>query len=226
KESIWQNMKAGIAYLKLNPLITTIIWIALLVNFFFGAQQVGYSFILIDKLKVESQHFGLTEGAFAVGMLVLSFYFSLRKEVKFPLLSSKRGIVSIGVIMCGITLPLFIKMTYVWIIGYYMILMFAFGAFIMIVNTPVQVMLQKQIDDDYKGRVFSIIETMAQALSPLAMVLYGFLYDLIPAQWVLIISASILIGIVMILARPSVVRKAHPEWKKKGFIMEKTRVVS
>lgn len=221
KEPIWDSMKAGIAYLKLNPLITTIIWVALLVNFFFGAQQVGYSFVLIDKLKVESQHFGLTEGAFAVGMLVLSFYLSVRKEVKFPLLSSKRGIIALGLIMSGIALPLFIKMTYASIIVFYMILMFGFGALIIIVNTPIQVMLQKQIDDDYKGRVFSIIETMAQALSPLAMVIYGFLYDFIPAGWILIISASVLIGVVTILIRPSVVRKAHPEWREKEIVKGK-----
>ena len=80
-----------------------------------------------------------------------------------------------------------------------------------IVNTPLQVMMQKMIDDDYKGRVFSILETMAMALMPLGMIIYGFLYDIFPAQWILIVSSLILIGVVLVLARPSVVRKAHPE---------------
>ncbi|MBS4175585.1 MFS transporter [Bacillus sp. FJAT-49736] len=225
KEPIWQSMKSGIAYLKLNPLITTVIWIALLVNFFFGAHQVGYSFILIDRLKIDSQHFGLTEGAFAIGMLILSFYFSFRKEVKYPLLLSKRGIIALGILMSGIALPLIIKMSYSWLIIFYMVLMIGFGALIILINTPMQVMLQKQIDDDYKGRVFSIIETMAQALSPLAMVLYGFLYDFIPAQWILMVSALFLIGVVMILARPSVIRKAHPEWGENGIIKEKAPAI-
>ena len=44
-----------------------------------------------------------------------------------------------------------------------------------IVNTPMQVMMQKMIDDDYKGRVFSILETMSMALMPLGVVIYGFL---------------------------------------------------
>ena len=48
-----------------------------------------------------------------------------------------------------------------------------------IVNTPMMVMMQKMIDDDYKGRVFSILETMAMALMPLGMVIYGFLYDIL-----------------------------------------------
>ncbi len=67
--------------------------------------------------------------------------------------------------------------------------MFSFGVTLIIVNTPIQVMMQKMIDDDYKGRVFSILETMAMALMPLGMVLYGFLYDILPAQWILIVSS-------------------------------------
>ena len=211
KESMWQSMKAGFAYLKLQPIIMALLWISLLINFLFGAFQVGYSFILIEKLKMASQHFGLTEGAFAVGMLLLSFYLSVRKEVKYPFLVSKRGILVFGVLMASIGLPLMVSMDYSVMFGFYLIVMFSFGATMIIVNTPIMVMMQKIIDDDYKGRVFSIIETMAMALMPLGVVLFGFLYDLFPAQWILIISGILLIGVVLVLARPSVVRKAHPE---------------
>ena len=78
--------------------------------------------------------------------------------------------------------------------------------------------MQKTIDDDYKGRVFSILETMAMALMPLGMVLYGFLYDLFSPQWILFVSGGLLIVSVVILARPSVIRKAHPEFRQ-GKVM-------
>ena len=211
KESMWQSMKAGISYLKLQPIIMALLWISLLINFLFGAFQVGYSFILIEKLKMPSQHFGLTEGAFAVGMLLLSFYLSVRKEVKYPFLVSKRGILVFGVLMGSIGLPLILPMDYGVMFGFYITVMFGFGATMIIVNTPIMVMMQKIIDDDYKGRVFSIIETMSMALMPLGVVLFGFLYDLFPAQWILIISSLLLIGTILVLARPSIVRKAHPE---------------
>ena len=214
KETMWQSMKAGLSYLKLQPIIMALLWISLLINFLFGAFQVGYSFILIEKLKMPSQHFGLTEGAFAVGMLLLSFYLSVRKEVKYPLLVSKRGILVFGVLMGSIGLPLILPMDYGVMFGFYLTVMFGFGATMIIVNTPIMVMMQKIIDDDYKGRVFSIIETMSMALMPLGIVLFGFLYDLFPAQWILIISSLLLIGTVLVLARPSVIRKAHPELGK------------
>ncbi|MCA1318511.1 MFS transporter [Bacillus tianshenii] len=211
KETMWQSIKAGIGYLRLKPVIMIMLWISLLINFLFGAFEVGYSYILIEKLHVESRHFGLTQGAFSLGMLLLSIYFSAIKEVRYPLLVSKWGIVGLGVIMGGISLPLVLSMSY-WIqFSYYMLLMFCFGSMIIVVNTPIQVMLQKTIDDEYKGRVFSIIETMAMALIPLGMVIYGILYDIFPGQWVLLLSASMLVTVVLIMARPSVIRKAHPE---------------
>ncbi len=226
KESMWQSMKAGISYLKLQRVIMIMIWIGLLVNFLFGAFEVGYSYILIEKLKMESQHFGLTQGAFSLGMLVMSIYFSMRKEVRFPLLVSKRGIIGLGLILASITVPLLIPMSYFVQVGFYMLIMLAFGGMIIVVNTPLQVMLQKTIADEYKGRVFSILETMSMALMPLGMVLYGFLYDILPAHWVLIVSAAMLIIVILSMARPTVVKKAHPEWEGKGFSFVKSKVKS
>ncbi|MBY0122107.1 MFS transporter [Bacillus sp. S/N-304-OC-R1] len=211
EESMWQSMKEGIQYLKLQPIIMSMIWIGLLVNFLFGAFEVGYSFILIEKLKISSIHFGLTEGAFAVGMLLLSIYLSVRKEFNFPFLVSKRGIIGLGITMSAIGLPLIVSMSYNFMFVFYVLIMFSFGVLIIFVNTPLQVMMQKLIDDDFKGRVFSILETFSMALMPLGMVIYGFLYDIFSAQWVLILSSAMLIVIVLYLARPSVIRHVHPE---------------
>lgn len=226
EESMFQSMKAGISYLKLQPLLMVIIWISLLINFLFGAFEVGYSFILIEKLKMASQHFGFTQGAFAVGMLLFSIYFSVRKEVKFPFLLSKRAILGMGIIMAGIALPLLVKMGYGMTFGYYAMLMFGLGSLVIIVNTPLMVMMQKQIDDDYKGRVFSILETMSMALMPLGMVLYGFLYDVLPAQWILIVSAALFLGVVLVLARPSIIRKAHPELGEAREVRREASIIS
>ncbi|MDW0118042.1 MFS transporter [Sporosarcina thermotolerans] len=214
KESMLQSMKAGLSYLKLQPIVMAIIWVSLVINFLFGAFLVGYSFILIEKMKMAPQHFGFTEGAFAVGMLLMSIYLSVKKEVKYPMLVAKRGVLVMGLIMAGIGLPLFFELPYTVMFAYYATLMFTFGVTQIIVNTPMMVMMQKMIDDDFKGRVFSILETMAMALMPLGMVIYGFLYDILPAQWILLVSSLLLIGTVFIMIRPSAMRMAHPELDK------------
>jgi MFS family permease len=205
-----------------KPILKTMVVISLFINFLFGAYQVGYSFILIEKLKISAQHFGFTEGAFAVGMLLLSIYFSTRKELKFPFLVSKWSIVFMGVIIGAVSMPLLIDMSYTVIVVFYVALMFFFGASMIITNTPIQVMMQKMIEDDYKGRVFSIIETCAMALMPIGMVLFGFLYDIFPAEGILIVSSVLLILVILFLARPSVVRSAHPELGQKKVEYLKT----
>lgn len=222
KEPMLESMKAGLHYLMQQPILKIMIVISLFINFLFGAFEVGYSFILIEKLKIDSQHFGFTQGAFAIGMLLLSIYFSTRKELKFPFLVSKWGIVVMGVMIGVVALPLLVNMSYTIIVVYYIVLMFLFGASMIITNTPIQVMMQKMIEDDYKGRVFSIVETCAMALMPLGMVLFGFLYDVFPAESILIVSSILLILVVLFLARPSVVRSAHPELGQKKVEYLKT----
>ncbi len=221
KETMWQSIKAGISYLRLQPVLLTIVWISLIINFLFGAFEVGFSFILIEKLKMASEHFGVTQGSFAVGMLLMSIYFSMKKEVKYPLLVSKRGILIFGIILMLIPLPLIVSMQYNAFFAFYIIVIFLFGINMMIVNTPIQVLMQKSIDDDFKGRVFSILETMSMALMPLGVVLFGFLYDAVPAQWILVSSGILLMIVTLIMARPSIIRKAHPELAKTKMIKAK-----
>lgn len=97
KEKMLDSMKAGLAYARLQPLLMAMIWVALLVNFLFGAVTVGYSFILIEKLKILPAHFGLIEGGMAVGMLLMSIYIAARKPFSSPLHVSKWGIAAMGI---------------------------------------------------------------------------------------------------------------------------------
>lgn len=211
RPSMFDSMKEGIQYIRKESIILSIIWISFVINFLFGAFQVGYAYILIEQFKMPSIHFGMTEGALALGMFLFSIYFSIRKEVRFPLLVAKWAIIALGIVMGLIAIPLMTPFPYNGLFAYYATMLFLFGSISMIINTPLQVMLLKRIDDDYKGRVFSILEAMSMALMPIGMVLFGMLYDHVPGQWILITSSIILVGVVLWMARPSVLRLAHPE---------------
>ena len=92
--------------------------------------------------------------------------------------------------------------------------MFLFGALGVITNTPLGVLMQTSIEEEYRGRVFGIIEMMAMSAMPVGTLVFGILYEFIPAQYILIVSGLILIGIVLLLLRPSILEMAHPELKK------------
>jgi len=217
KESFLDNMKAGIDYILKQNLLITIFGVALVTNFLLSAIQVGFSFILINKLNILSNHFGMTEASMAIGMLLLSIYFSVRKELKYPLVIAKNGIIVLGILMGLMGLPLMIKMSYFGNVAYYILLMFSFGVTSMIINTPIGVLMQKTIDDEFKGRAFSVLETISIALIPIGTIVYGFLYDYFPAQWVLAVSALLLIIFVLVAAKPSIIYSAHPELAGKAL---------
>jgi MFS transporter, DHA3 family, macrolide efflux protein len=226
KETMLQSIKAGIQYLKQHRVLTVIIWVALVINFCFGAFQIGFSFILVEKLSVESTHFGLTEGALSVGMLLASIYLSTRKDMKFPLVSSKRGILVMGILMASIAFPLLVTLSYLGVVSFYLVVMFAFGVTMVFVNTPIGVLMQKRIDEEYRGRVFGILETMAMSLMPLGMVIFGFLYDIIPAQYVLLGSSAFLLTAVLYMLRPSIMKQAHPELEEIRSVNKAVKVAS
>lgn len=85
----------------------------------------------------------------------------------------------------------------------------------MVINTPIGVVMQKEIDEEFKGRVFGILETMAQAMMPLGAIIFGILYDAIPAQWVMWVAVSIMFAMLLYMMRPSLIIQAYPELEKK-----------
>ena len=71
--------------------------------------------------------------------------------------------------------------------------------------------MQKDIEEEYRGRVFGILESMAMAMMPLGYLLFGLLYDVVPAQYVIWGSSLCLFLLIAYMIRPSVLKEAYPE---------------
>ncbi|MGN7478904.1 MFS transporter [Solibacillus silvestris] len=214
QETMLESFKAGFRYVNKKPVIKAILWVALWLNLFFMSVNVGGDYILLTLLKLDPKLIGITEAGGAVGVLVTSLYFASRANVKYPLQLVKRStlITSLIVILAGLPLVLQLSNTFNFI--YYFIIMFIFGSLGVVTNTPLGVMFQTSIDEEYRGRVFGIIEMMSMSAMPVGTLMYGVLYDILPAQHVLFVSGLILTGLVLLLLRPSIVEMAHPELKK------------
>lgn len=211
KKTMLTEMKEGFSYLKSNRVIMVIVTTAIGINFFFSSLMIGLPFIAVQQLQVEARHFGMIEAMIAVGMLAASIYFSVTKEVRFPLQFAKRGILGMSVLLAGMGVPLVVGMSYGMTVVYFLILMLLFGITNVFVNTPIGVMMQKDVEEEYRGRVFGILESMAMAMMPLGYLLFGLLYDLVPAQYVVGVSSLCLIALTNYLMRPSVLKEAHPD---------------
>lgn len=218
KESLFEGIKSAVAYLKTQKILSLIIWVSLWINFFFAALLVGLPYVLREQLKMAATHFGYVEAISSVGMLIGSIYFASRKEVKYPLLFSKRGILFLIALFALFPVPAVLSLPYYGNFIYYLVLMLVFGVTLMVINTPIGVVMQKEIDEEFKGRIFGILETMAQAMMPLGAIIFGFLYDAIPAQWVMWVSVSIMFVVLLYMMRPSLIILAYPELEKKKTV--------
>ncbi len=215
KKGVWQGMKEGAAYLRKNRVITVIVTTAVGLNFFFSALMIGLPFIAVQQLNVQATHFGFIEAMIALGMLLASIYFSVRKEVKFPLQFSKRAIIVMSLLLAAVSLPLVAGLSYWGNVIYLLVLMLGFGISNVFVNTPIGVMMQKDVDEEYRGRVFGILESMAMAMMPLGYLLFGLLYDLVPVEYVLWACSLCLLVLTTYSMRASIIREAYPELAKK-----------
>ncbi|WGT37053.1 MFS transporter [Lysinibacillus sp. 1 U-2021] len=220
KEKMWEGLKSGFHYIKQRNVIKTIMWVALWINLFFSAIAVGGTYIIIELLKVESTHFGFIEASGALGMLLASLYFATRSEVKVPLRFSKISLLLLAGSVGLAVIPLVTDFSYIAIVIFYLIIYFIFAIFEMGINMPIGVYMQKIIAEEYRGRVFGLMETMAMSMMPIGMVVYGMLYDTLPATIILPVTSVIIIIISLVMLRSSILKEAHPEYYEKAALPE------
>lgn len=202
-EPMIASLKAGITFVKGHRVLLPIMLVALWVNFFFMAAVVGLPYIIIEVLGATSSQFGLVEAMIGAGTLALSAFLSTRKEFQKPIRTMRFGMISIGFLFALLALPLLIPMGSPAFIVYYMAVNFLFGAAMIIINTPILVLMQKTTPEHYRGRVFGLLEMVASGISPIGLILFGFLYDFAAPALIILISAALLILVTVIGLRPS-----------------------
>ncbi|WP_232299546.1 MFS transporter [Pontibacillus chungwhensis] len=197
--SLYTSLIEGLQYVRHNQTLFNLFLVSLLINFFAVALAIGLPYMAVERLDIQPEHFGIIEGTFACGMLLASVYFSVRKTSRNPLRLTKWGIIIASFLMALTTLPLVFSLSYLANVSYYIIIGLFYGISISLINTPLGVLLQNVIEEGVKGRVFGIMEMMAQGLSPLGMMTYGLALDKIGALWSIIPSSLFMIGFTLLL---------------------------
>ena len=130
-------------------------------------------------------------------MLIGAIALSVRKEVNNPFRSIYTGLfLFAGLSLCTV-FPLLVIIPKVASFIYYIAFMMLAGIAIMIVNIPMQVHMQKR-QMSYLGRVFGLLETIATAIAPLGMIVYGLLLDMLPTSIVMMTIGGGLLLVVLV----------------------------
>ena len=192
------SIKEGFLYVKQQHDIYGLLKMAFWINFFLSALSVSLPYIIIQSLHLSSRQLGIVEGMLSVGVLAASIILSIRKEMNDMFRSIRIGLfVFAGLILCT-AFPLLFTLPKIVSFIYYIIFMFLCGATMISINVPLQVHMQKTTDPGYLGRVFGLLETIATAIQPLGMMLYGFLLDMIPTSIVMLTSGAGLFFVVLV----------------------------
>lgn len=90
----------------------------------------------------------------------------------------------------------------------YLAVMSLFGLVLPMYNTPSAVMIQEHVEENYMGRVFSVMTMISSSMMPLGMLVFGPLADIWPIEWLLIITGIIMFGRSIFVVKDKVLMEA------------------
>jgi DHA3 family macrolide efflux protein-like MFS transporter len=67
-------------------------------------------------------------------------------------------------------------------------------------HTPMTVLLQEKVEEDYLGRVFGVLSMIMNAIMPFAMLVFGPIADIVSIDWILVGTGIALLGLAVVLA--------------------------
>lgn len=210
------NFKQGLSYVWHSGGIRTVILFAVVLNFIanpiFG---VVFPYFGKEVLLMEAQHYGLTQSAFPAGLLLGTLIIGIltkkiRKERLLVL-----GIIGQGalvLLVSGVALPFFyLNSSQMMILVGLVVPIFFMGILNIFVNVPFSVTMQENVPDEYRGRVFGLIDSMVQMLVPISMALFGVLLDVIAPFYFLLLCGVVMVVMGIAMAGSSSIRTMYEQ---------------
>ncbi|MGN4627715.1 MFS transporter [Bacillus cereus group sp. MYBK29-1] len=215
-----KDIKEGCSYLMERESLKNTFRILISFNFFLGlAVTVPLPYIINTVLNLSSKQFGLIQGTFPIGMIVGAIivkkitnrfsYSNLLKKISF--------MVAIFMIVSGVpVLCKSIEMNNIVFVPMYCTIMFFLGLMIALIDIPLIYFMQKEIPDEYRGRVLSIGLSLGKMMQPIALILSGLLLNHIPSY-----TLPIGGGIVFLILNQAYSNKLNLEIHSKGYSVER-----
>ncbi|MEH6989732.1 MFS transporter [Cytobacillus firmus] len=198
--SYFSDFKQGLHYVNSNPFLKKFflffaVFIVLMAPAaFLTPLQVTRTFGG-DVWELTAIEIAFSVGMMAGGGIIASWGGYPNKITTMTLASLIMGICTLAL---GIV-PIF------WI---YLVFMAVFGIAMPIFNTPVTVLLQEKIEENYLGRVFGVMGMISTSMMPIGMLIFGPIADIIAIEWLLVGTGAFIILLAVILGRDQVLLEA------------------
>ena len=194
--SFLKDIKVGFSYLIKNKILLNFMLVGLIINFLVNSIVVGVPIIAIQSMKLSSQQFGFTEAGMTIGMFIVSLGLSIRPlkhRLKGPFeISVILQVIALWILSLSIFWSLTVNMSFILITLVY----FIAGLSLPLANIPYSIYLQNTVEEQYKGRVFSLNQSIAQSLMPVSFLIFGFILKYSHSLTYLIVSILMLVVLV------------------------------
>jgi DHA3 family macrolide efflux protein-like MFS transporter len=167
----WQDLREGFRYVVTWPGLLMLLLIGTLINFLLTPTFTLLPLLVTKYFGRGALELGLSDSLFGAGMIIGGLLLGIWGGFKRRIITSMLGIcgLGVGVITVGLAPA---HLFWVALLGMTMI-----GLMSPITNGPIQAIIQATVKPEMQGRVLSLINSAATAMSPLSLALAGPLSD-------------------------------------------------
>jgi DHA3 family macrolide efflux protein-like MFS transporter len=165
--SMLADLRAGLRYVWAWPGLLMLMLLATVINFVLTPAFSLMPLLVVDHFQGGPWHLGGLESAFGVGVVLGGLLLSAWGGFKRRIYTSLLGLIGLGL---GVTL---IGLTPAALFPLALGAMFLAGFTQPLVNGPIMAIMQAKVAADMQGRIFTLLNALASAMTPLSLAVAG-----------------------------------------------------
>ena len=199
-KNILDDIRKGMLLIKSDQVIFVLFSFIVFINFliYFGI-DIPAPYIINNVIKLNPRQFGIITGACPLGLLISSIILSFLPEFKNRRKVFSIAFIGLAVIIAIGGMPVIFQLFFSDSLSFvfYILDYLFFGLIIVFVTIPLQTLLQRRVSDEYRGRVFGLLDTLSLAAIPLGCLMSGFLVERLPPYLLPAVSGIFLFILIL-----------------------------
>jgi DHA3 family macrolide efflux protein-like MFS transporter len=199
--SFWSQMRAGLRYTMGWPGLMAILIMATAINFFLTAATSLLPILVTKRFGGAAMHLAALSSAFGIGIIAGGMLLGVWGGFRRRILTSLMGLIGLGLgfLLLGVT-----PASMFWMAISSTVLAAVMSS---MTNGPLMAVLQTAVAPEMQGRVFTLMVSLATAISPLGLAVAGPVADLLGAQVWYIAGGAVCMGMgILAFFIPSITR--------------------
>jgi len=165
--SVWDDFRAGLRYVGSWPALLMILGMAMAINLLLSPASSLQPLLVSKYFNGGAYQLALLQSTWGIGMLAGGFILGVWGGFRRRIVTSMLGLIVLGAGMA------IIGFAPSWAFGLVVGMMFLVGFSLPMVNGPIHAVLQAVVEPDMQGRVFTLVASLAAAMTPLGLIIAG-----------------------------------------------------